>query len=126
VSRVYRAAERAAASGPEERDARLHDVRKKAKRLRYAAETAASLHPAAQQVARRAEEVQDTLGLRQDAVIAQQQLERFAAAAPAERPDAVTFGILHALETEAEARADAAFERAWSRLDRAVRLLDET
>jgi CHAD domain-containing protein len=126
VRRLYRAAERAAASRPRGRDAHLHEVRKKAKRLRYAAETAASLLPAAQQVARRAEEVQDTLGMRQDAVVARQRLERFAAAVPAEGGSAVTLGILHTRETEAAKNADAAFDDAWARLDRAVRLLGWT
>ena len=66
-----------------DRDARLHDVRKAAKRLRYTAETVTSVLPSAAEVARRAERLQDVLGSRNDRVAAQAWLATLAV----DRPD---------------------------------------
>jgi CHAD domain-containing protein len=69
LERVLGRAEVAHHPGPD-RDARLHDVRKAAKRLRYAAELARPVLPAAAEVAARAERVQELLGARNDVVSA--------------------------------------------------------
>ena len=64
------------------RDLTLHEVRKSAKQLRYAAEAAVPVHrKAALRLASAAEEVQTILGERQDSVVARSLLLRWAAEA---------------------------------------------
>lgn len=65
-----------------DRDARLHDVRKAAKRLRYSAELASPVLPAAAEVATRAERLQEVLGARNDRVAAQRWLADLAQRRP--------------------------------------------
>jgi CHAD domain-containing protein len=56
-------------------DADLHEIRKRAKRARYAAELAAdALHEEAGPLAKRLADVQDVLGELQDAVVAEERL----------------------------------------------------
>ena len=71
--------ERVAAGAQEDRPRRLHDVRKAAKRLRYAAEAAG---PAYQTLASRAQTLQDLLGRSNDALQAAAWLDRAARAHP--------------------------------------------
>jgi CHAD domain-containing protein len=123
--RVRRAADQASHADTAQRDERMHELRKKVKRLRYAAETAAPVYPPASRVMRRATDLQEVLGLRQDAVVAGHQLERFAALAEEEERDVSTYALLRRLEEGSVARADGTFDRAWSRLARAVRVLDD-
>ncbi len=123
--RARRAADRAARSDPAERDERMHELRKRVKRLRYAAETTRRVHPGADRIVRRARAVQEALGDRQDAVIARRELQSFASLAHEDGRDASTHGALQALEDEALDRADTAFAAAWARLDRALRALDD-
>jgi CHAD domain-containing protein len=101
----------------------FHEVRKGAKQARYAAEAVA---PAlgkkagrqAKAFAKRAADVQDVLGELQDAVVAQETINRFVESE--ERPGPVNFAAGRLLEREhaagAAARRD--FHRAWRRLDR--------
>lgn len=64
--------------GPSPSDARLHDVRIKAKRARYAAELAVwSVGKPASRFMKRAQKVQDLLGLHQDAIQAETYIRTF-------------------------------------------------
>jgi CHAD domain-containing protein len=70
--RVPRAVKRL---GPEPRDAELHEVRKRAKRARYAAElAAAACREPADRLAGRLADLQDVLGELQDSVVAEERL----------------------------------------------------
>jgi CHAD domain-containing protein len=109
-----------AASGIEPgtpRDLALHEVRKKAKRLRYAAEsTVPVLGKRAKKLASAAKRVQCALGEHQDSVMARRVLREQGARAHVAGRNGFTFGRMHALE---EARADPAvrdFEAAWGEL----------
>ncbi|WP_406830619.1 CYTH and CHAD domain-containing protein [Pedococcus sp. KACC 23699] len=115
---VHRAIRRTPPDGPE-RDAALHEVRKKAKKLRYSAESAVpSLGPRAAVLARRAKEIQTALGEHQDAVMAARMLRRYAAEADADGDSSFTFGRLHALEEERARLAEKAFRRIQGTLPR--------
>jgi CHAD domain-containing protein len=107
---------RRAESG-ERHDVALHDVRKKAKRLRYAAESMAPvLGKRAEEVAASAKTVQQVLGEFQDTVMSRRVLRDHGARTHVEGHNGFTYGRLHMLE---EARAEAAvreFDDAWSQL----------
>jgi len=118
-SRRLRRAARAARRTPSgsARDEALHEVRKKAKRLRYAAESATPvLGRRAERLAKRAKKVQDALGARQDTVASRAWLEGLAARADGDT--AITFGAgrLHAREEQRAETAERDFEAAWARL----------
>ncbi|WP_322767368.1 CYTH and CHAD domain-containing protein, partial [Frankia sp. Cr1] len=89
----------ATASG-HERDLQLHSARKQAKRLRYAAETAAPVFGSdAVAFARLSEQIQELLGTHQDAIVAQGLLRAWGtAAADTGEPTAFTLGLLLGLE----------------------------
>jgi CHAD domain-containing protein len=110
LARVHRrAAAVAAANDPGQRDVALHETRKAAKRLRYAAESAApALGARAEKLATRAQRVQEVLGEHQDTVVARQTLRELGAKAFLEHENGFTFGRLHALE---EARAEELYRR---------------
>lgn len=76
-------------------DEALHEVRKKAKRLRYCAESALpALGVRARELAGSAKEIQEALGEHQDSVVARAKLWEYAATGD----NGFTFGRLHALE----------------------------
>jgi len=75
-SELHRVLERA--SGPPSDPELLHEVRKAAKRLRYTAEVASRVLPAAGAVATEAERLQEVLGSNQDDVAAARWLARLA------------------------------------------------
>ncbi|MEU2966196.1 CYTH and CHAD domain-containing protein [Streptomyces ardesiacus] len=88
------------------RETGLHEARKAAKGLRYAAEVARPVlgEPVAR-LGGRAKAVQQLLGEHQDAVVAQETLRGLAVAAHAAGEQAFTWGLLHGLERAgAEAR----------------------
>jgi CHAD domain-containing protein len=101
----------------EAHDAALHDARKKAKRLRYAAELAVpALGKRARKLAASAEAVQQALGEHQDTVMSRRFLLEQGARMHLDGMNGFTLGRLHAIE---EARAAAAvedFERAWAQV----------
>jgi CHAD domain-containing protein len=118
--RVHRAAKAAdrAAPGPD-RDGALHEVRKKVKRLRYSAESAAPvLGKRARTLTKRAKAIQDALGAHQDTVASRAWLVDLAARAHGE--DAITFGAgrLHAYEEQRAISAERDYEKALRRLPR--------
>lgn len=117
LRRVRRRAEAVLASeSPTSRDLALHDTRKAAKRLRYAAESAVPvLDGRARKLAKRAKRVQEVLGEHQDAVVARAALRELGVQAYLERENGFTFGRLHALE---EVRAQELVSRYPGVLDR--------
>jgi CHAD domain-containing protein len=91
------------ARDPESRDHALHEVRKAAKRLRYAADSAVPvLGERAQALSELAEAVQDTLGEHQDTTVSREVLRTLGAQAHEAGENGFAFGRLHARE---EARA---------------------
>ncbi|MEU8732470.1 CYTH and CHAD domain-containing protein [Streptomyces tendae] len=88
------------------REKDLHEARKAAKKLRYAAEVARpALGKPVARLGKRAKAVQKLLGEHQDAVVAQDALRRMAVAAHGAGESAFTWGLLHGREgAGAEAR----------------------
>lgn len=114
------------ALGDDSPDEDFHAVRKRAKQARYAAEAVA---PAlgrerggqAKEFAQRAAGVQDVLGELQDAVVAGEMIERFAAEGSHPAPVSVAAGRLLERQHAARAQARSDFTAAWRRLDRRKR-----
>jgi CHAD domain-containing protein len=93
------------AATPEDTDVLLHEVRKAAKRVRYAAESARPVIGSdAGDLAEAMEDLQDVLGAHNDSVVIRPLLRRLAAEADADGDSAFTFGRLHALEEWRAAR----------------------
>jgi CHAD domain-containing protein len=128
VRRACRRMDRAArrldvADSEESRAHRLHDVRKAAKRARYAAElcTPALGAPAAD-LAGRMESVQEVLGERQDSAHAQQVLLELMEAPGAGGPEGFVCGALWSAEQQLAGAAEEAYPVALARAEeRAVR-----
>jgi CHAD domain-containing protein len=107
--RMGRAIDAALAHG-DPTDEGLHDVRKAAKRVRYAAESVRDVYgPKAAELAAAMEGIQETLGDHQDTVVIRQVLHDLADEATAAGESAFVYGRLHAGE---ECRGTAA-RRAW-------------
>jgi len=108
-----------AAESAEQRETLLHEVRKAAKRARYAGE---ALRPAfgddAKKFAAAMEEVQEVLGEHRDSVIAGQTLTGLAAQAREEGEDTFELGRLAGLEEARSAAAAAAYDAAWAAASR--------
>jgi CHAD domain-containing protein len=100
------------------RDLSLHEARKKAKRLRYAAESAVPVLPRAKKLAARAKSVQEALGDHQDSVVARSKLREYGAQTQLGGENGFTFGRLHALEQNRGLEAERRFEAAYSGLTR--------
>ena len=101
------------------RDLAFHEARKKAKRLRYAAETAVPvLGGRAKALVKAAKRIQDSLGVRQDTVVARQRLREFGVQAHLSGENGFTFGKLYALEEQEGDQAERDFWDAWSDLPR--------
>ena len=82
-----------------QRDELLHEVRKAAKRARYALEAVAATEgDAATKAAARFEAVQELLGDHQDSVVARGVLRRLGAASRGAERNGFTFGLLHEVE----------------------------
>ncbi len=80
-------------------DPELHELRKAAKRARYALEVIAPLEGRrATEAAARFEAVQELLGDHQDSVVARQLLRRLGASARGRAENGFTFGLLHEVE----------------------------
>jgi CHAD domain-containing protein len=93
-------------------DSALHEVRIRAKRCRYAAETAvAVIGKPARALAASVTRVQDVLGEHQDAIVASTWLAK--AAPECAPPEAYALGMLAEIERGLSARARAAFPSAW-------------
>jgi CHAD domain-containing protein len=112
--RVDREAEAAAqASTQTDRELHVHEVRKAAKRARYAAESATVVFgKPAKRLAVRMERVQEILGQHQDGVVARQSIRDLAFAATAAGENGFTFGLLHAREAKLAVAAQHAYPKA--------------
>ncbi|MGH9121603.1 MAG: CHAD domain-containing protein, partial [Acidimicrobiales bacterium] len=105
------------ALGPDPEDESLHEVRIRAKRLRYASEAlAGSVGRPATELASAAAALQEVLGNMHDAVVAEEWLR--AAAVDASVEDALVTGQLIAVEREIAEGGRAGWKDAWDRLDR--------
>ena len=97
-------------------DQALHEVRKSAKRLRYAAETATPLYrKRATRIADAAEEIQTILGDHQDSVIAQGLLRHLGIEAHLQGENTFSYGRLNALEQRTAESSEIQFLQAWKR-----------
>lgn len=107
----------------EAHDVSLHDARKKAKRLRYAAEMSVpALGKQAKKLASSAKRVQQALGEHQDTVMSRRFLREHGARMHLDGLNGFTLGRMHAIEEGRAAAAVADFERAWRDVkDRRVR-----
>lgn len=107
----------AAAASPQEREFLLHEVRKAAKRSRYAADAVLPvLGKPAKRYAKAAARVQGVLGDQQDAVVLRARLLTLAARATLAAENSFTYGRLHA-RLEQRARLDESeLETAWEQL----------
>jgi CHAD domain-containing protein len=118
AERLRRSVKEVRRAGPgEEHDVALHAARKRAKSLRYAAEsTAPVLGRRAEELAASVTVIQQALGQFQDTVMSRRVLRDYGARARAAGHDGSPYGRLHMLE---EARAEAAvreFDAAWKRI----------
>ena len=97
-------------------DDALHQIRKRAKRLRY---TAAAT--GADEVSKQAKAIQTLLGDHQDSVVSRKHLLQQADAAYAAGEDTFTYGLLHQQEAELADSARQQLDAALRRLDKSVR-----
>jgi CHAD domain-containing protein len=114
--RIQQRAEAVGEAEPRDHDAALHEVRKAAKRLRYACDVAAPVLGAdVERLSRKAERIQDILGHHQDMVVLRQWLRRLS-----RDPDAgaavFTFGRVHRRAEEASTADLAEYAPAWDQL----------
>ncbi|MFD7547593.1 CHAD domain-containing protein [Streptomyces sp. NPDC059578] len=113
-------------SGPA-RDLAMHEARKKAKRLRYAAEAALdTLGKPAKQAIRGSKALQDLLGEHQDSVMTRTTLRDLATQAHAARENAFTYGLIHGHEERRADGYEAELPAAWEAAERATRGLRGT
>jgi CHAD domain-containing protein len=102
----------------QQREHLFHEVRKSAKRGRYAAESATGvLGRRARRYGKAMKALQELLGEHQDSVVAREELRALGVAAHLDGDNAFTFGLLYGLEEARAAAALARFDDAW----RAVR-----
>jgi len=103
----------------EQRDVELHEVRKAAKRLRYACE---ALVPAfgdpAADMALASERLQEVLGDHQDSVVSQELLRELATRSEVSGDDALVLGRLHHLEQTHAEHSEQQYQDVWERLSR--------
>ena len=110
---------RGAPTDPLHRDEWYHEIRKAAKRLRYAAEAVEPAFGAdATRLAEAAENLQEVLGEHQDSVVARQTLRDLGARMHLDGDNVFTIGRLHALEQVRGDRAIADFNGAWHAVSR--------
>jgi CHAD domain-containing protein len=97
----------------------LHDARKAAKRVRYAAEPLVPTYgKPAKRFVKAMKEVASTLGDHHDAIVADDVLRDLGDAAAAKGEHSFTFGVLQARETERAREEERRFEQVWSRASR--------
>ena len=101
---------------PAHRGEAMHDARKAAKRVRYAAEPLVPTYgKPAKRFVKAMKKVASTLGDHHDAIVADDVLRDLGDAAAAKGEHAFTFGVLQARETERAREEEQRFEEAWSR-----------
>jgi CHAD domain-containing protein len=98
-----------------DRDQALHNVRKAAKQLRYAAEVAVpAIGKPADRTRRRAKSVTKVLGEHQDTVVTRPMLRDLGVRAHLAGENGFTFGLLHGREQANAAEAQRRFDEVWS------------
>ena len=103
----------------EDRDAELHEVRKDAKRLRYAAEAVHTVWGKdAKRLAKAAKRLTSHLGELQDTVMSRPDLLRIASTADAAGESSVTWGVLLVREEERAAELDHELPHLWAKVSR--------
>jgi CHAD domain-containing protein len=125
VAKDYRRLRRRVAAADEAadqatRNERLHEVRKAAKRARYAAEALAPVYgrPARRFAKATKKRVQSILGDHHDAVVAQSELRQMGVRAHLNDENAFTYGLLQGIEQANAAALDAKYQRAWPKASR--------
>ncbi len=99
----------------QQRDTVLHEIRKSAKRARYAGEAlTASFGTPAKKYADAMSEIQSSLGDHQDSVVARDVILAIAAEAEEAGEPTFTYGRLHALEQARGDSTEQAFTAAWT------------
>jgi len=107
------------APGTAERDERLHEVRKAAKRARYAAEALTPLYGGeARRFAKAVKGVQSVLGDHQDSVVTQGVLRRLGVQAHLAGENGFSFGRLHGLDQAVAERTRVEFAHTWKAASR--------
>ncbi|MFG2589339.1 CHAD domain-containing protein [Streptomyces sp. NPDC048438] len=102
-----------------ERDVAMHEARKAAKRVRYAAEAARpALGKPAKKFARRMKSVQSVLGDHQDSVVARDALRTLAVQAQGAGESAFTWGLLYGHEEAAAEARERELPEVWARASR--------
>ncbi|MFC5170512.1 MULTISPECIES: CYTH and CHAD domain-containing protein [Streptomyces] len=103
----------------EERDTAMHEARKAAKRVRYAAEAARpALGKPAKRFAKRMKSVQSLLGDHQDSVVARDALRTLAVQAHGAGESAFTWGLLYGREEAAAEARERELPDVWARASR--------
>ncbi|MEU6097975.1 CYTH and CHAD domain-containing protein [Streptomyces sp. NPDC047079] len=103
-----------------ERDTAIHQARKAAKRLRYAAQAARpALGKPARRLGKRVKAVQKVSGDHHDGVVARDTLRRLAVAAHTAGESAFTWGLLHGQERASASAREEQLPVAWRRASRA-------
>jgi CHAD domain-containing protein len=116
VRRTYRRTARKVAN-LDGTDEALHDVRKAAKRVRYAAEVAMpAVGKPANRTRKRARTVTKILGDHQDSVVVRPVVRELGAQAHAAGENGFTFGLLHERQRIRADEAEERFGDAWARL----------
>jgi CHAD domain-containing protein len=112
-----------AATTPEQRVELLHEVRKAAKRARYAGESVEVVFGSdAKDFAAAFENLQEILGEHQDSVVTRELLRRLGVQAHLDGENGFTFGRLHALEQRRGDESQARYASAWeSASDKSLR-----
>jgi CHAD domain-containing protein len=104
---------------PHRHDALLHEVRKAAKRARYAGEALAPRYgKPAKSWAGRMEAIQEILGAHQDTVVIRDHIRQLAVAAHLDGENAFTYGILHTLEHNRAQDTETNYAKAWKQASR--------
>ena len=117
LRRRVEAAEALTERGGSDYDTALHDVRKAAKRFRYACEAAEpALGDDAAKLRKKAKKLTQVLGERQDTAVTRADLLAFARAATADGESALTYGRLHAREEARAEELDREFRKRWQKL----------
>ncbi|MFD8811605.1 CHAD domain-containing protein [Streptomyces sp. NPDC059627] len=100
-----------------DRDLGLHEARKKAKRTRYAAETAGpALGKPAKTMVKSMKSLQTMLGEHQDSVMARETLRELSAVAHAAGESTFTYGLLYGHEEQRAAAVEAGVPEAWEKI----------
>ena len=117
AGKVATAVRAASAADDDQRDVALHDVRKKAKRLRYACEAVEPvLGTPARTVRKRVKQIQQTLGAQHDSVELRATLRDLGARAQVDGGNGFTFGLLYGQLTQRGAAREREFAGQWQRL----------